>query len=71
MREFADARRISKQSVSGVLASPTKSSKVELLIASALDVAPHVLWPDRWTPDGKKIDRAEYRAAERAAKATA
>ena len=71
LRLFAQAQQVSKQAVSGALASPTRSSRVELLIASALEVPPHLLWPDRWTSDGKKIDRAEFRLAERAAKAAA
>lgn len=28
------------------------SMAVERLIASALELAPHTLWPDRWTPEG-------------------
>ena len=33
------------------------SRRVELRIAEALDLLPHILWPDRWSPDGKPLPR--------------
>ena len=35
-----------------------RSSPVERRIAAALDVSPFVIWPDRWSPDGKPLPRA-------------
>lgn len=33
-----------------------KSLTAELVIAEFLDIPPHILWPDRWLPDGTRID---------------
>lgn len=38
--------------ISKVLARPGHSRKVEVLIAGALGLAPHAVWPDRWHADG-------------------
>lgn len=32
-----------------------RSTIVERRIADALDVTPHTLWPDRWTPEGTPV----------------
>lgn len=67
---FAKAAEVSPQIVSDALHSPNASSRVEQIIASHLGVPAAEIWPDRWTREGKKIDRAEFlrqRRAERAA----
>lgn len=61
MARFAAANSISLQSVSGALASPIGSSRVEQMIADGLQVQAHELWPDRWTSEGQKIDRSAVR----------
>lgn len=68
---FARLAKLSPQIVSDVLRSPNASSRVEKIIAAHLEVSPAEIWPDRWTPDGKKIDRAEFLRQRRAERATA
>lgn len=41
--------------ISGSAYFPT----VELRIAEELKLSPHTLWPDRWTPEGVPLSRAE------------
>jgi len=45
------------------------SPKGELIIARALRMKPHEVWPDRWTPDGGRIydERRKHSRRERAA----
>lgn len=66
LREFARVCGVSPAVVSDAIANPNGSSRVELKIAEAIGVSPHKLWPERWTEDGRKIDRAEFRRAARA-----
>jgi Ner family transcriptional regulator len=71
LRVCAGLMGITPQSLSDVFTDPCGSARVERLIAADLGVALHVLWPDRWTPTGQKIDRSEYRRQRRLAKAVA
>jgi len=41
-----------RTAISTVLRRPGASAPVELRIAQALDLSPHILWPDRWSPEG-------------------
>lgn len=43
--------------ISKVLRFPSESITVERLIAAALNVSPHELWPDRWTKRGEPLPR--------------
>lgn len=38
---------------------PHFSISLERKIAEALDQPPHVLWPDRWSPDGAPLPRSK------------
>jgi Ner family transcriptional regulator len=42
----------SRGAISAVLNRPDYSIRLEEQIAEALGVSPHVIWPDRWHPDG-------------------
>jgi Ner family transcriptional regulator len=37
--------------ISNAIARPY-SSRIEQRVATALSLPPHILWPDRWTPEG-------------------
>ena len=39
------------------LRNPRASQRVELLIANALQKAPHEIWPDRWDISGAPLPR--------------
>ncbi|MBX9594407.1 MAG: helix-turn-helix domain-containing protein [Roseomonas sp.] len=41
--------------VTKTLAIPGYSAAVERLIAEALEVTPHTLWPSRWSPEGLPV----------------
>lgn len=43
--------------ISAVLMRRAYSIPLEIRIAAALEVSPHALWPDRWTPDGQSLPR--------------
>jgi len=68
---FGQSVGVKQQNLSDTIASPNGSARVERLIAEALAVPLHELWPDRWTADGLKIDRAQYRRERRMARAVA
>lgn len=53
MNELARERGLPPSTVRNALARPVFSG--ELAIAKFLGVPPHELWPDRWTPDGRRI----------------
>ena len=61
LREFSRTAGVKPSVVSDALANPNGSSRVELIIAKALGVTAHDLWPDRWTAEGLKLDRAHFR----------
>ena len=46
-----------RTAISHVLADARFSRPLELKIASALGVKPHVVWPDRWAADGSPAPR--------------
>jgi Ner family transcriptional regulator len=71
LRAFAKTIGSSPQSVSGAILSPIKSARIELQITSNLGKKPFELWPDRWTPKGQKISRAEFRRQSITERATA
>jgi Ner family transcriptional regulator len=54
---FAERLGTSRQSISGVLTNPLASTRLERLIADALEVDPSIIWPMRWRPDGSPISR--------------
>jgi Ner family transcriptional regulator len=43
--------------ITNTLRRPLNSKRVERLIAQALQVSLHELWPDRWSPDGEPLPR--------------
>jgi Ner family transcriptional regulator len=51
--------------ITGVLRNPCFSIPVERRIAAALDVTPHVLWPDRWNPGGEPLPRRSTKPSTR------
>lgn len=44
--------------ISAALCPGTRLRAVEQRIADALEVTPHTLWPDRWTPEGERLSSA-------------
>jgi Ner family transcriptional regulator len=54
---FSRENGLSRQSVSGALINPLASIRIEKLIASALEVQAHSIWPNRWQVDGKPVPR--------------
>ena len=46
-----------RTAVSIVLLRPTASTRLERLIAAAIDQTPHALWPDRWSKGGEPLPR--------------
>ena len=50
-----------RNAISRALADPRYSSLVEKRIAATLRVHPHVLWPDRWSPEGRAVPRSGQR----------
>jgi Ner family transcriptional regulator len=57
MRAFSRDLGYSNRAVSKALEDPRYSQRLEILIAAALDVAPHVLWPARWDAGGQPLLR--------------
>jgi Ner family transcriptional regulator len=57
LRAVAEKLGVRESAVSGVIRSPTESTRTERLVAELLGVALHELWPDRWTVDGRPIRR--------------
>jgi Ner family transcriptional regulator len=47
-----------RNAITHTLRDPNHSKRVELKIAEALDVSPHVLWPARWSTDGTPLPRS-------------
>lgn len=43
--------------ITSTLTRSDYSVRLELRIAQALDLSPHVLWPKRWRPDGTPLPR--------------
>ncbi|NYZ17023.1 hypothetical protein HL658_31155 [Azospirillum sp. RWY-5-1] len=50
---IADAEGVKKQTVSKAIADG-RSARIERAVAKALGIAPHVLWPERFDPDGTR-----------------
>lgn len=46
-----------RNAITQTLRRPEYSQNVEKLIARALDIPLHVLWPLRWAPDGSALQR--------------
>lgn len=53
MNALAHERGLRPSTVRNALSRPVFSG--EIAIAEFLGVAAHELWPDRWTPDGRRI----------------
>jgi Ner family transcriptional regulator len=63
IKGFAQRFGLSAQSVSDVLGGVRINGKVETVIADALEMNPHALWPERWTSDGRRLHATEFRKA--------
>jgi len=48
---------LDRSAIASALRRPNNSKRVERLISDALQVPLHVLWPDRWLPDGNPLPR--------------
>jgi Ner family transcriptional regulator len=59
---FGKIHRLSGQSISQAITTGC-SIRVEMLIAKALRMHPHVIWPSRWTGDGKPYFRRGDKAS--------
>ena len=55
---LAERWQLHRGTISAAINRPHYSNPIEKRIAEALDVAPHVIWPDRWHPDGTPKKRA-------------
>lgn len=53
MNDLARERGLRPSTVRNALSRPVFSG--EVAISEFLGVAAHELWPDRWTPDGRRI----------------
>ena len=53
MNDLARERGLPPSTIRNALSRPVFSG--EMAIADFLGVAAHELWPDRWTPDGRRI----------------
>ncbi|CAB3764228.1 helix-turn-helix domain-containing protein [Paraburkholderia humisilvae] len=53
MNDLARDYGLPVSNVRNALARPVFSG--EKAIATFLDIPPHELWPDRWTPEGRRI----------------
>lgn len=53
MNDLARERGLRPSTVRNALSRPVSSG--EVAIAEFLGVAAHELWPDRWTPEGRRI----------------
>jgi Ner family transcriptional regulator len=53
MNDLARDCGLPNSTVRNALARPVMSG--EQAIARFLDIPPHELWPDRWTPEGRRI----------------
>ena len=49
--------------IAAALCPGTRLRAVEQKIADALEVTPHTLWPDRWTPEGERLPSAERKSS--------
>jgi Ner family transcriptional regulator len=49
--------------ISAALCPGTRLRAVERRIADALEVTPHTLWPDRWSPEGERLPSAERKSS--------
>lgn len=58
LRRAATEFGVHYSAISRVFLFPNDSRPVELKIARALDLSPHLLWPDRWTAAGEPLPRA-------------
>jgi Ner family transcriptional regulator len=55
----------SPTAISATLSAPGYSRHVERLIAAELQVDLHILWPDRWSPDGSPLSHRADRSPTR------
>lgn len=54
LEALAIAWGFSRSAVRVALNPGSRWPKLEARIAAELNVAPHILWPDRWNPDGTR-----------------
>lgn len=54
---LAVAWGVGRGAISETIRRHDYSQRLEQKIAEALGVAPHVLWPARWSPDGTSLPR--------------
>ena len=58
LTQLAAENELSTTAVVAALRKPMTSG--EKVISKFLDIAPHLIWPDRWTTDGQRI-RPRYK----------
>ena len=54
---FARHIGVTHRAIQMTISDPTRSARLELLIAAELGQKPHVLWPDRWSAKGERLPR--------------
>ena len=57
VNSFLAAHNRAASNFNRVLKAPT-SIPLERLISEAIEIPLHVIWPDRWLPDGRAIGRS-------------